>query len=664
MAQWGFGLRAKSLLALTLACLFALIPATLISFKVLENVRDHFGEAYARNLTELNRQRILGPIARDIALAERFANSEITRQWLNHENDAQYKEIFFKEAEGYRASFSSHGYFLASATSHAFYFNDPQSALSETPRYWVNENKASDSWFFSTIKQTEPFNINVNDDVHLGITQVWLNFKIMSGDKVLGVAGTGSDLSGFLNEFVNNAAPGVTPMILSRKGAIQAHKNKALIAKNQAADTPDISQTLSGLLKDAAAQQRLTNALSEAEKDPTSVQMIKAPLEGRTQLIAIAYIPELKWHIVSAIDLDTVRLLDGHWFEAMLLALVLLIATLLVGSMYAVDRLILRPIKKLEHSASLIARGNFDVEIPTAGRDELGDLTTAFGIMAQQVQINTEKLDGLVRERTLALESANQSMRQAHKKINDSIDYASLIQKAILPTQQLAQQLGNNHFVLWRPRDVVGGDFYVCRAESQKLILGVVDCAGHGVPGALMTMLARAALDQAMTQVGLESPAKVLTTMDQIIRTMLNACELPKAIATNMDIGLACIDLDQKTLRYAGAKISLYWSNGDEIGEVHGGRRAIGDRKSTTFEDSELSMRAGTTYYLATDGYLDQAGGELGYGFGNSRFAQLLLAHAKRPMTEQAAALDEALNHYRGELPQRDDITILSFRFD
>ena len=117
-------------------------------------------------------------------------------------------------------------------------------------------------------------------------------------------------------------------------------------------------------------------------------------------------------------------------------------------------------------------------------------------------------------------------------------------------------------------------------------------------------------------------------------------------------------------MRYAGAKISLYWSDGHQIGEIKGTRRAIGDRRVGQYTDTEIDMHPGVTYYLATDGFLDQAGGELGYGFGNTRFAKLLLAHARRPMYEQANALDDELTRYRGELPQRDDVTILSFRFD
>ena len=167
-----------------------------------------------------------------------------------------------------------------------------------------------------------------------------------------------------------------------------------------------------------------------------------------------------------------------------------------------------------------------------------------------------------------------------------------------------------------------------------------------------------------MARVGLESPAAILEQTDATIRNMLQQCDFPRAIATNMDAGLAYVDRASGTLRFAGAKIGLYWSDGQQIDEIKGARRALGDRRQGLYADVEVPFRSGAAYYLVTDGFLDQAGGEFGYGFGNTRLAQLLLEHAGLPMDVQARELDRALETYRGTCPQRDDITILSFRID
>ncbi|MDD2884445.1 MAG: biofilm regulation protein phosphatase SiaA [Dechloromonas sp.] len=660
----GLGLRTKSMLALLLACVLALLPAGLLGWKILEGIRQHFGEAYASNLTELKRQTILAPVLRDLALSRRLAGSLLTRQWLIDEDDLDKKRLFFSEAEAYRQDLGDHAYFVANAQSQYFYANDDAQAVSDQVRYVLERAKADDSWFFSTLARHEDYNINVNYDAHLKVTRVWLNVLVRdSGGLAIGVAGAGIDLTRFLADFLGSEEVGVTPMIINRSGAIQAHRDQSLIATNQAGSEARPEQLINNQLDDDG-RARLKTAMLAAEATPGRVQVFYAQLGELRQLLALAYIPELKWHVLTAVDLQAAQVLDENWLQAAMIALVVLVGVLLLAFGYAVEKLLLQPVRKLQLSALAMGRGEYDISLPPAGHDELGDLSRVFGSMVRQIRDNTANLEEKVQLRTQALEAANRDMQRAHRQINDSIDYASLIQRAILPDQQLKTYLGKHHFVLWRPRDVVGGDFYVFRQEEACYLLGVIDCAGHGVPGALMTMLARSALDHAMSAVGINRPAAILSHTDQAVRGMLQHCDLPRAIATNMDAGLVVVDRLRGTLRYAGAKITLYWSDGQTVGEIKGGRRALGDRRPGEYVDSELTLRPGVTYYLATDGFLDQAGGELGYGFGNTRFAQVLLQQACLPMAEQAVAFDQVLAAYQGTYPQRDDITILSFRFD
>ena len=656
------GLRAKSMLALALACLLALLPAVLIGWQVLDGVRHYFGESYARNYTQLKRQSILAPVARELALSLRLADSVLTRQWLLDEDNPAKKALFFEEAEGYRKDFRDHSYFFASANSRHYYFNDATTPFSNQPRYTLDSSQKKDAWFASTLNQADSYNINVNDDIALQVTKVWFNIIIRSGERKIGLAGAGLDLSGFLKDFIATSDPGITPIILSASGAIQAHPNRQLIATNMAAKKAEFAQTLAGQLPAGAQREALAAAMAQAEAQPGEVSSLSATLGGKEQLLALSYIPELKWHIVTAVDLQAAQVIDQGWLRAVIAALVVVLGVLLFVFGYAVEKLVIHPVRKLQRSASAMAQGDFSVSLPPDSQDELGDLSRAFGVMASQIRSNTAELEHKVQVRTLALEEANRDMRRAHQQINDSIDYASLIQQATLPNQQLTQFLGAQQFVLWRPRDVVGGDFYVFCAEGPRYLLGVVDCAGHGVPGALMTMLARSALDHAMAHIGITEPAALLSHTDATMRAMLQHSELPRAIATSMDVGLACVDREARTLCYAGAKISLYWSDGLAVHEVKGGRRALGDRRQGSYTDTQVEVIPGATYYLTTDGFLDQAGGEQGYGFGDTRFAQLLLTHARLPMEQQASALDQVLEAYRGDYPQRDDITLLSFR--
>ncbi|WP_202798615.1 biofilm regulation protein phosphatase SiaA [Achromobacter xylosoxidans] len=662
MAKWG--LRRKSLMALLLACVVALAPAALIGWQVLDGVREHFGRAFSDNFTQLNRQRILAPVSRELALSLRLADSEVTRRWLRHEGDPAARELFFREADGYRRDLLGRAYFIASAASGNYYFNDDQ-PLSETPRYTLSKSAADDAWFYLTLASAAKYNINVNPDLKLQTTKVWINVQVRDGDRVIGLTGSGLDVGGFLREFVNSGQPGVTPIIVDEEGAIQAHMDASLIAYNSGAGGAGAGRgTVFNLLDGGEGRAELAAAMKAARTDPQSVQSAWIKMDGIRQLVSVAYMPELHWHVLTVVDLGAARVLDTDWLWPAAIGLVVLFAAMLLCFGYAIERLMLRPLRRLQQSARAIADGSYDVRLPPGGQDEIGDLSRAFGVMADKVRQHTAELETKVRERTSELEDANRAMAAAHKKIDDSIDYASLIQRAILPDRQLTQSLGAHHFVLWKPRDVVGGDFYVFRSDGANCLLGIMDCAGHGVPGALMTMLARAAIDLAITEAGPADPAAILTRTDNAIRAMLADAQLPRALATNTDAALVYIDRQAGTLRYAGAKISLYASNGEELREVPGGKRALGDKRTEIYENIELQMEPGWTFYLVTDGFLDQAGGEHGFGFGNTRFAEMLKTHARRPLTEQATAFTQALAEYQGGQPQRDDITLLSFRFE
>lgn len=660
-----FGLRAKSFLALVLACLLALVPALLIGGQVLKGIHQHFGEAYARNATQLNRERIFAPISRELALSLRFANSEVTRQWLLDEQDPDKHSLFFREAEGYRQAFRDHAYFIVNTNSLDYYFNGGDQSFSDQPRYRMSPDNPDDRWFFGTLESTSDYNINVDSNPQMNTTRVWLNMLIRNDHKVIGIAGSGIDLSNFISDFIASELAGVSPMILDRHGAIQAHQNPELIALNSGADGAAQPESLVfSLLGSADQAESLRQAMQQAEQQPDQVQTLRLQLQGREQLLALGFIPELGWHVVNAVDLNTAEVINRQWLWPLVIGLAGLILVLVLLFALGTERLLLRPLRQLRQSAQALAAGNYDVRLPKARNDEIGELSSAFGSMAARVRENTQQLESRVQERTRALEEANRDMANAHKKIGDSIDYASLIQRAILPNRELVNTLGDRHAVLWRPRDVVGGDFYIFRNLGQHYLLGVVDCAGHGVPGALMTMLAHAALDQAISDCGPQDPAAVLQRTDQIVRNMLGDTPEFSSLATNMDVGLAFVDIDQRKVTFAGAKIALYFSDGNQVEHLPGGRRALVDKRQGQYHNTETELLSGRTFYLCTDGFLDQAGGELGFGFGNSRFAEMLREHACLPLEQQSAAFSATLAAYQGSYPQRDDITMLCFRFD
>lgn len=656
------GLRGKSLLALLFACALALIPAALLAWQGINAVREYFGVAYARNHTLLNEQKLLAPVMRELALAQRMAGSTLTLEWLRDPGDAAKRSRFFQEAQGYQRDFSDHSYFVIDGTP-SYYFNAAGSPVVETARYTLRPDQAKDAWFFSTMQDTSPYDIQIDLNHDLGVTKLWFNVQVRDGDRKLGMIGTGLDLRTFLKGFLEGVEPGVTPVIFDREGNIQVHPDRERIAYKSMSPAEAARRSVLGLLDNDSERSAFKQAMADAFSSPGSAVSLFAAQNGARSAIAVTYLPKLRWYVMTAVDLNVARVVNSQWLTPALVSLLAVLALLLLGFGYAVERLVLAPLRRLQHTAQAMSVGRYDVRLPAYGQDEIGELSRAFGVMAEKVRSHTEELESRVRERTQALEEANRRMAATHKTIDDSIDYASLIQRAILPDRQLVQSLGPHHFVLWKPRDVVGGDFYVFRADGENCLLGVVDCAGHGVAGALMTMLARAAIDHAIAEAGPGDPAAILARTDAAMRAMLRDAELPRALATNMDVGLAYVDRGAGQLRFAGAKMALYASSAAEIEEYKGGRRALGEKRIGQYANITVPL-AGRTFYFVTDGLLDQSGGEHGFSFGNRRLVELLRSVSGLALDAQARAVAQALVDYQGRQPQRDDITVLSFKFE
>jgi serine phosphatase RsbU (regulator of sigma subunit) len=647
------GLRAKSALALLGSILLVLALATAAGWRVVRYIEVNLGSAFARNVTRLNKQRILTPVLRELALARQMADSQVTLRWLKDENDPAKKAFFFAEARQYQKSFADHSYFLITRDSRHYYFNDSRDAFSDKFRYALSKTDPNDAWFFSTMKSNAPFNINVNPDTKLKVTKVWFNVLVKDNGRNIGLAGTGLALNSFLNRFINNSEKGVTPIIINDSGDIQAYPDPKRIDYASVAKGAHHS-TVFQLIKGKQDIDAMHQAMALTKKHEDQIPVFWANINGSRKLLAVASLPELHWFVVTAVDLKEARVLSAEIWLPLFATGGVLLLILIIILMAAVNRVLLKPLLRLTDSAQTVAAGNYDVQLPPAGGDELGQLTRAFATMTQRVRSHTAELEDKVAERTSELVEVN-------RKIDDSIRYARLIQDAILPGQEMDEVLREKYFVLWQPRDIVGGDFYLFRSSPQGCLLGVVDCAGHGVPGAFMTMIAHSALDVTVETRGITDPAALLAGVDERIRAILQEKNHEIPVATHLDMGLVYLDYRQQTATYSGAKISLYCCHDNDVEELKGSRYAIGGRRQTAFVNHRRKAEPGDTFYFSTDGLLDQAGGDHGYGFGNSRFIQFLREYSHLPFPRQKQALLEELSRYQGALPRRDDITVMGF---
>ncbi|TEB17288.1 Methyl-accepting chemotaxis protein PctC [Pelotomaculum sp. FP] len=320
---------------------------------------------------------------------------------------------------------------------------------------------------------------------------------------------------------------------------------------------------------------------------------------------------------------------------------------------------LLKPIVKLKEAVNRYSQKDFSSRSPVLTSDEVGELSRSFNMMADTIQEYNRTLQQRVEERTRELHEKN-------VRIMQSIDYAQRIQSSILP--DLEETLGTaakDYFIIWRPRDIVGGDFYWCKRNGSNLYLAVADCTGHGVPGALMTMTASAILDRITDDAEGFGPAYILQRLNKLLRETLRQ-DNPGALTNDgLDIGLCLIKPAENKLIYSGARLTLFYCRDPEVFEIKGDRQSVGYKESKIdyqFTSTEISLAAVTACYLTTDGLFDQNGGESELGFGSKRFKEIIMQNQAKPLSEQKRILNEVLDEFMGEENQRDDITVLGFK--
>ncbi len=282
------------------------------------------------------------------------------------------------------------------------------------------------------------------------------------------------------------------------------------------------------------------------------------------------------------------------------------------------------------------------------------------------------KLEETVNERTQELAQKNDKLETAYleielknKDITDSLRYALQIQKAILPTKATIKASLPDSFILYKPKDIVSGDFY-WYDEDDTINIAAVDCTGHGVPGAFVSMVGYNALNNIVHDQHISEPGKVLKLLHKKVKMMLNQ-DSENTVATNdgMDIALCNIDSKNKTIKYAGANRPLYYISNDQLEEIRGTRYCIGGYQTEDERDfvtNEIRYKTGDCIYISSDGYADQFGGENGKKFMTKKLKALLVEISQLPMEQQKKQLEEALISWKGNHDQIDDILLIGIR--
>jgi tetratricopeptide (TPR) repeat protein len=250
-------------------------------------------------------------------------------------------------------------------------------------------------------------------------------------------------------------------------------------------------------------------------------------------------------------------------------------------------------------------------------------------------------------------------------EIIDSINYAKRLQNTILPPPAKISELYPNHFLLYKPKDIVAGDFYVCEslemAGKKMSFLAVADCTGHGVPGALVSMVCSAAIKRSVVEFKITDPAKILDKSTELVIESFQTTN--EKLKDGMDISLACFDYTEKQIRWAGANNPLWIIRGDELLEYKGDKQPVGLHESAKpFSSHEIEWHEGDRFYFVSDGFADQFGGQSGKKLKSKNFKEFLLATKDLKLSEQGDALNEFFNDWKQAFEQVDDVCVLGIQ--
>jgi serine phosphatase RsbU (regulator of sigma subunit)/Tfp pilus assembly protein PilF len=264
----------------------------------------------------------------------------------------------------------------------------------------------------------------------------------------------------------------------------------------------------------------------------------------------------------------------------------------------------------------------------------------------------------------VVLEQQKELIEQKNLLITDSIDYAQTIQEAVLPTQQQVSNLLPDSFVLYKPKATVSGDFYWLRNFQDHIICAVVDCTGHGVPGAFMSLLGHNMLENAIKDRALTQPAAILDALNEEVIARLPEDETQERSKHGMDVSLISINKKSATLEYAGAHNPLYIIRENELIELKADKMGIGGKyNSDPFRNQSIQLQKGDMIYLFTDGFPDQIGGPNRKKFYYRPFKELLLSIHELSYHEQKEKLNEAHALWMGDkMDQTDDIVVMGIR--
>ncbi|MDO8358789.1 MAG: diguanylate cyclase [Devosia sp.] len=391
-------LRTRVLLVTLLGFLAVAVPAYWGFTTLVNSTVVRLGTLFAEKQILFDRYRGLGALMQEVALAETLTRSPVVRDWARDETDPAKQARAIAELEQYRSSFSDHSYFFVINASGKYYYNDAANAHAGSQySHTLSRDNPRDGWYYTTAAMGGGCHLNVDHDDALGVTKVWINCVIRDGDTVLGVLGTGIDLTSFIKQVVDFPQTGVQAMFVDQTGALQAHRDPRYIDFHSLTNAIENKKTIFSLLDLPADRAALKQMMDEVTTGGVEVRSRFMQIDGRQMLVGAGYLDRLGWYNVTFMDID--KIIDRSLFLpiGLLLAAVMVAVALLIVLMFKL--IVLDRLAKVEEEVVAVKQGDRTPVTPDAGKDEIGRLSRSIALMANSVQDNMRALEHMVEER-------------------------------------------------------------------------------------------------------------------------------------------------------------------------------------------------------------------------------------------------------------------------
>ncbi|MCF8011669.1 MAG: SpoIIE family protein phosphatase [Clostridiales bacterium] len=553
------------------------------------------------NIAESMADKVDSRIERAQEVSLMLAADPQIKEWVaGGERDKSRKEYTLKKINTMVSKTDYFDYsnsFIVSAVTNHYW--DEKGHIIDT----MTKNDPDDNWFYKTISSEERVSISIDYNRERKDTFVFINALMGDIKDPLGVTGVGMGLKNLSVEFQEFKYGKTSDLwLIDKKGNIYLSDNVENNGQN-------IDKFLPGNVKQKIinyidGKNREHRTLEYKNSDQELLDLIVYPLDSTQQHFLLFKIPRSE----SISFLNTIKL------NTLLASIIVLIS--ITFFFYFVSNKLVNPYKKA-------------------------------------IKYNRE-LEDKIFERT-------QELQEKNTKLTDSIEYAQRIQKSMLPPEEVLSEVFNDYFLIWQPRDTVGGDFYWVKQFDSGYFFAVGDCTGHGVPGALMSVISISILNQVVNEK--DRPSEILKKLNILIKQTLKQEGKRSLTDDGLDIALCFFD-GEHTLIFAGAKASLYIKDEQEIKVLRGNKKSVGYTRTSTdysFSDINIDVRDNNLFYITTDGFIDQSGDQNNYSFGKKRFEELINNCYMESLSRQRELFLQELVDHMGDEPQRDDITVLGF---